>query len=151
MEPNWVRPVYLYLMSLIGVVVMALGSLGVAMGVVHLAAPKTKQTDQLSRLVGGVVDIADNLSSDSLGRDEKKALHSVRSELNKQSRWSGTNELLKGLVIAGIGFGIYSFHQKRTAAGQAALAAKAASLAPAVPAAPAASQTPGAANPPGTS
>jgi hypothetical protein len=125
MEPNWVRAVYLHVLCLVGIVIMVFGSLGAALGVVHLAAPRLKQSDPLSRIAIAVVDVVDAVAQSSSSAEEfppeaKAALNSTRHELDRQARNAAWNDLFRGLFFFGLGFAVYRYHYRRTAAGQAA-------------------------------
>lgn len=123
MEPNWVRAVYLHILCLVGIVIMVFGSLGAALGVVHLAAPRLKQSDPLSRIAIAVVDVVDAVSRSSSSGEEfppeaKAALSSTRHELDRQARNAAWNDLFHGLLFLGLGLGVYRYHYRRTDAGR---------------------------------
>jgi hypothetical protein len=125
MEPTWVRAVYLHVHCLVGIVIMVFGALGSALGVVHLAAPKLKQSDPLSRVAIAVVDVVDAVSRSSSSSQDfppeaKAALSSTRHELDRQARNAAWNDLFHGLLFFALGFCVYRYHYRRTGAGQAA-------------------------------
>ena len=123
MEPTWVRAVYLHVLCLVGIVIMVFGSLGAALGVVHLAAPRLKQSDPLSRVAIAVVDVVDAVSRSSSSSadfppEAKAALSSTRHELDRQARNAAWNDLFHGLLFFGLGFAVYRYHYRRTDAGR---------------------------------
>jgi hypothetical protein len=121
MEPTWVRAVYLHVLCLVGIVIMVLGSLGAALGVVHLAAPRLKQSDPLSRVAIAVVDVVDAVSrssSSDVPPAAKTAVSSTRHELDRQARNAAWNDLFHGLLFFGLGLGVYRYHYRRTDAGR---------------------------------
>src|SRR3954466_15149469 len=48
--PGWVRPVYLYFLCMLGILIMAVGALGAVLGLVHLAKPDLRQGDPFTRI-----------------------------------------------------------------------------------------------------
>jgi len=121
MEPGWVRPAYLRAMCLVGVVVMAYGALGFVLGIVHTIAPDLqRQGDPIFRIASAIVNVAEpvyqqNQANSGNPEDPSvtEAFSRAKSELKNQAREAGINELLRGLVLALIGFGIFSFHWRR--------------------------------------
>ena len=116
MEPNWVRPAYLRLMCLVGIVVMAYGLLGFVLGIVHVASPSMqRQSDPIFRIASAVVDVARVAYAEETDQDPTviKALDKSRSELDRQARAAGLNELVRGLVLSLIGAAILGFHWRR--------------------------------------
>ena len=63
MEPTWVRAVYLYVMSFVGIVIIVFGTLGFALGVVHTAAPQLKSNDPFTSIATSLVDIAGSVAN----------------------------------------------------------------------------------------
>ena len=57
-EASWVRSVYLYLMCIASVVLVGLGAIGFALGLVHTIAPDLGHRDTLDRIGIGVANIA---------------------------------------------------------------------------------------------
>jgi hypothetical protein len=116
MEPNWVRPAYLRLMCLVGIVIMAYGLLGFVLGIVHVASPSMqRQSDPIFRIASAVVDVARVAYAEEPDQNPTviKALDKSRSELDRQARAAGLNELVRGLVLSLIGAGILVFHWRR--------------------------------------
>src|SRR5436853_7232029 len=121
MDPGWVRPTYLRAMCLVGIVVLAYGALGFALGIVHTAAPDLeRQGDPIFRIVSAIVNVAEPVyrqSQANSGNPEdpsvNEAFSRAKSELKSQAREAGVNELIRGLVLALIGLGIFMFHWKR--------------------------------------
>lgn len=146
--PAWVRPVYLYFLCFVGIVVMAVGALGAVLGIAHLVSPDLSQGDPVTRIATAVIDVADATLSDSSQdfgdtSDARDALGTARDEIDQQNRYAAANDLLRGLVLAGIGAAIYLYHLRKieprpAPAAPAAGAAPTAAWAPAAPAAPAA-------------
>ena len=60
MEPGWVRPAYLRIMCLVGIVVLGVGDWwDFVMGIVHVADPDLqRQSDPVFRIASAVVDVA---------------------------------------------------------------------------------------------
>jgi hypothetical protein len=109
MEPNWVRPAYLRLMCLVGIVEMAYGLLGFVLGIVHVASPSLqRQSDPIFRIASAVVDVAQAAYAEEPDQNPTviKALDKSKSELDRQARAAGLNELLRGFVLSGIGAAI---------------------------------------------
>src|SRR6476660_6141143 len=99
MEPNWVRPAYLRVMCLVGIVVMAYGLLGFVLGIVHVASPSMqRQSDPIFRIASAVVDVARVAYAEEPDQNPTviKALDKSRSELDRQARAAGLNELVRG-------------------------------------------------------
>jgi hypothetical protein len=139
MEPTWVRAVYLHLMALIGVVVIAFGVLGFALGVVHTAAPDLKSGDPFTSIATSIVDIAGTVANsanndgNNVPPSVTKGIASAKHELNRQSRDHSIDGMLHGLFMALIGFGIYSYHMRKTQAGQPRSAIRIPAAAPPMP------------------
>jgi hypothetical protein len=115
-EPGWVRPAYLRLMCLVGIVVLAWGTVGFAMGIVHVADPGLqRQSDPVFRIASAVVDVAQAAYANQDNRDPAvtEALAKSKSELDHQARQAGLNELVHGLIFAIVGLAIVAFHWKR--------------------------------------
>lgn len=145
--PGWVRPVYLYFLCFVGIVLMAVGALGAVLGIAHLVSPDLNQGDPVTRIATAVIDVADATLSDSSQdfgdtSDARDALGTARDEIDQQNRYAAANELLRGLVLAGIGVAIYLYHLRKIEPRPAPAAPAAAPVAPApvawAPAAPAA-------------
>ena len=116
MEPNWVRPTYLRVMSAIGIVLMAYGLLGFVMGVVHVADPDLqRQSDPIFRIASAVVDVANAAYAKQSNPNPTAtdALSKAKTELDHQARQGGLNQLVRGLVLLLIGLGIFWFHWKK--------------------------------------
>ena len=59
MEPGWIRPAYLRIMCLVGIVVLGWGTVGFVMGIVHVVEPDLqRQSDPVFRIASAVVDVA---------------------------------------------------------------------------------------------
>ena len=65
-----------------------------------------------------------SLGSDSSNRQVRDALKKVKTEVDRQSRTGAINDLIKGIVLAGLGGAIYAFHMARTDDGRRRKAAK---------------------------
>lgn len=143
-SPGWVRPVYLYFLCFVGIVLMAVGALGAVLGIAHLVSPDLSQGDPVTRIATAVIDVADatlSESSQDFGdtSDARDALGTARDEIDQQNRYAAANELLRGLVLAGIGAAIYLYHLRKVEPRPAPIApaaggAPAAAWAPAAPA-----------------
>ena len=127
--PNWVRPVYLYFLSFIGVLIAAFGALSFVLGLVHLIAPDLHQGDPIFRISSAVIEVAqatieaseasdseDDFESSSVPPEVGEALDSAKDEIRSQAREASLNELVRGLVLIGIGAGIYLFHNRKAEA-----------------------------------
>ena len=116
MEPGWVRPAYLRIMCLVGIVVLAWGTVGFVMGIVHVADPSLqRQSDPVFRIASAVVDVAKAAYAEQDDRNPTvtDALNTSQSELDHQARQAGLNELVHGLIFALVGLAILLFHWKR--------------------------------------
>ncbi len=127
--PSWIRPAFYYVACLLGILLGSWGALNTAQGVVHLVAPDiAQQGDPIARLASTAVNLIDagvTAASDEFedeiedaGGDEAvdatdAVLESTRSELRSQARKAALDELLKGLILLGIGFAIYRYHWLR--------------------------------------
>jgi hypothetical protein len=74
-EASWVRSVYLYLMCLASVVLVGLGAVGFALGLVHTIAPDLGHRDTLDRIGIGLANIATEVvdlvgEADSAGSED---------------------------------------------------------------------------------
>src|SRR5262249_24955402 len=101
MEPSWIRPAYLRIMCLVGIVILAWGTVGFVMGIVHVAFPDLqRQSDPVFRIASAVVDVAQAAYAQNDERDPAvtDALAKAKTELDKQARKAGVNELVHGLV-----------------------------------------------------
>ena len=113
MEPGWVRPAYLRIMCLVGIVVLGWGTVGFVMGIVHVADPDLqRQSDPVFRIASAVVDVAQAAyaNQDNKNPAVTDALAKSKSELDKQARQAGLNELVHGLIFALVGLAIFGFH-----------------------------------------
>jgi hypothetical protein len=116
MEPSWIRPAYLRIMCLVGIVILAWGTVGFVMGIVHVAFPDLqRQSDPVFRIASAVVDVAQAAYAQQDQRDPAvtDALGKAKTELDKQARKSGINELVHGLVFALVGLAIFAFHWRK--------------------------------------
>jgi hypothetical protein len=116
MEPGWIRPAYLRIMCLVGIVVLAYGMVSFVMGVVHVADPDLqRQSDPVFRIASAVVDVAKAAVANQTDPNPTviEALDKSKSELDRQARQAGLNELVHGLVFALVGLAIFLFHWRR--------------------------------------
>jgi hypothetical protein len=116
MEPGWIRPAYLRIMCLVGIVVLAYGMVSLVMGVVHVADPDLqRQSDPVFRIASAVVDVAKAAYANQTNPNPTviDALNNSKSELDRQARQAGLNELVHGLVFALVGLAIFLFHWRR--------------------------------------
>ena len=60
-ESSWVRSVYLYLMCLVSVVLVGVGSIGAISGLVHTVVPDLGHRDTLDRIGIGLSNVATNV------------------------------------------------------------------------------------------
>ena len=121
MEPGWIRPAYLRIMCLVGIVVLAWGTVGFAMGIVHVVDPSMqRQSDPIFRIASTVVDVAKAAYAEQDNRNQTvtDALNKTTSELDHQAREAGLNELVHGLIFALVGLAILLFHWKRAEQGR---------------------------------
>lgn len=119
MEPSWIRPAYLRIMCLVGIVILAWGTVGFVMGIVHVAFPDLqRQSDPVFRIASAVVDVAQAAvaKQDQPDPAVTDALNKAKSELDKQARKAGLNELVHGLVFALVGLAIFGFHWRKAEA-----------------------------------
>jgi hypothetical protein len=108
-------------MCLVGLVIFAYGMLGFVLGIVHTAAPNLqRQGDPIFRIASAVINVAEPVYKENQQNNGnptdptvEHAFSQARSELTHQARSAGINELIRGLVLALIGFGIFWFHWKR--------------------------------------
>jgi hypothetical protein len=122
MEPSWVRPTYLYLLSLVGVVVMAIGAVIFLLGIVHLVSPDLqRQGDPVFRAAAAILDIAEVVIRESeeepLPAGAEDALAEARDELDSQARHAGINQLVTGLIVFLVGAAVFGFHWRRAEGG----------------------------------
>jgi predicted membrane channel-forming protein YqfA (hemolysin III family) len=126
MEPSWVRPAYLYLLSLVGVVVMAVGAVFVLLGVVHAISPELqRQGDPVFRAASAILDVAEVYvreagSEETLPPGVDDSLDEARAELDSQARHAGVNQLITGLIIFLVGAVVFGFHWRRAERGSRA-------------------------------
>lgn len=121
MEPRWVRPAYLYLLCLIGVLAMAAGAVMMLLGVVHVVSPDLqRQGDPLFRVVSSVLDVAEVVAreatqqgSETLPPEVEQSLDEARKELDSQARDAGINEIITGLIVFIVGGAIFRLHWRR--------------------------------------
>ena len=124
MEPTWVRAVYLYVMSLVGVVVIVFGVLGFALGVVHTADPELKSGDPFTSIATSLVDIASTVSNSAASNGDQvsptvsSGISSAKNELHRQARNHSIDGMLHGLFMVLIGLGVYTYHMRKTEAGR---------------------------------
>jgi hypothetical protein len=103
-------------MCLVGIVVLAWGTVGFAMGIVHVADPDLqRQSDPIFRIASAVVDVAKAAYANQAQPDPTvtQALNKSQGELDHQARQAGLNELVHGLIFALVGLAIVAFHWKR--------------------------------------
>lgn len=121
MQPSWVRPAYLYLLSLVGVVVMAIGAVIFLLGIVHSVSPDLqRQGDPVFRAADVLLDIAEVVvieSGEELPPGVEEALDDARAELDSQARHSGINQLITGLIVFLVGALVFGFHWVRAERG----------------------------------
>jgi hypothetical protein len=75
-EPSWVRSVYLYLMCLVSVLLVGVGSIAALGGLVHTVVPDLGHRDTLDRVGIGLSNIAANVVqvvNDSQGNDNSSS------------------------------------------------------------------------------
>ena len=121
MEPRWVRPAYLYLVCLVGVLAMAIGAVLTLLGAVHIVSPDLqRQGDPLFRALSSVLDVAEVVASEATAETEEplppgveEALDEARKELDNQARDAGSNELITGLIVFVVGGVIFRLHWRR--------------------------------------
>jgi len=121
MEPRWVRPAYLYLVCLVGVLAMAIGAVLTLLGAVHIASPDLqRQGDPLFRALSSVLDVAEVVASEATAETDEplppgveEALDEARKELDNQARDAGSNELITGLIVFVVGGVIFRLHWRR--------------------------------------
>lgn len=121
MQPSWVRPAYLYLLSLVGVVVMAIGAVIFLLGIVHSVSPDLqRQGDPVFRAADALLDIAEVVvreSGEELPPGVEEGLDDARAELDTQARHSGINQLITGLIVFLVGALVFGFHWVRAERG----------------------------------
>lgn len=118
MEPAWVRPAYLYLLCLVGVVLMAVGAVFALIGGVHLVSPELqRQGDPVFRAVSALLDLAEAVAGEVEAQPVppgvEGALAEARDELDTQARYAGINQLVTGLIIFLVGAVVFVFHWRR--------------------------------------
>ncbi|MHB8513696.1 MAG: hypothetical protein ACYDCC_16225 [Actinomycetota bacterium] len=121
-DPNWVRPVYLHIVSLFGVVLMAFGAIGLLLGIVHIGDPKLKQqSDPFMRIAQAVVNVVEKSApAGNPTADQVVAgLANVKSELNSQARQSATNDVVRSVIVFLVGASVYKFHERKIGGAQA--------------------------------
>jgi hypothetical protein len=126
--PDWVRPVYLYFLSFVGILIAAFGVLTFVLGVAHLAVPDLDQGDPLSRLTDTIIVVTeaaidaesgssdDDFSSSSVPPELEEGIEDVKGSLDSQTRKAALNDLVKGLVLMGIGAAVYFLHWRKAEA-----------------------------------
>jgi hypothetical protein len=127
--PDWVRPVYLYFLSFIVVLIAALGAMTFVLALVHVAAPDLDQGDPISRLTDTVIVVTqavidaeqsgseeDDFSSSAVPPELEQGIEDVESGIDDQTRKAALNDLVKGIILMGIGAGIYLFHWRKAEA-----------------------------------
>jgi len=120
-EPRWVRPAYLHLVCLVGVLAMAIGAVLALLGAVHLVSPDLqRQGDPLFRALSSVLDVAEVVASEVTAETDEplppgveEALNEARKELDNQARDAGSNELITGLIVFVVGGVIFRLHWRR--------------------------------------
>src|SRR5262249_24880821 len=83
---------------------------------VHVAFPDLqRQSDPVFRIASAVVDVAQAAYAQNDERDPAvtDALAKAKTELDKQARKAGVNELVHGLVFALVGLAIFAFHGRK--------------------------------------
>lgn len=117
-SPSWVRPVYLNVASLFGLITMAFGAVAIAMGLLHVAAPDFKQdADPINRIITGLVNVVqvsvpfEDIEGE--GGPIATAIGSAKKELRRQARNSAANDLMRGAVILLVGGFVYRFHEQK--------------------------------------
>jgi hypothetical protein len=111
-------------MCLVGIVIMAFGALGFALGVIHAAAPDLqRQGDPIFRIASAIVNVAEPVyqetatnSAEGVDPAVTQAFDEAHDELTSQARQAGVNELLRGLLLLAIGAVVFGFHWKRAEA-----------------------------------
>ena len=120
-EPRWVRPAYLHLVCLVGVLAMAIGAVLALLGAVHIVSPDLqRQGDPLFRALSSVLDVAEVVASEVTAETDEplppgveEALDEARKELDNQARDAGSNELITGLIVFVVGGVIFRLHWRR--------------------------------------
>jgi len=118
MEPTWVRPAYLYLLCLVGVVLMAIGAVFALIGGVHLVSPELqRQGDPVFRAVSALLDLAEAVAGEveaaPVPPGVEGALGEARDELDTQARYAGINQLVTGLIMLLVGAVVFALHWRR--------------------------------------
>jgi hypothetical protein len=111
-------------MCLVGIVVMAYGTLGFALGVIHTIVPDLqRQDDPIFRIASAIVDVAEPLyretaatSGEGVDPAVTQGFDEANDELTSQARQAGVNEFVRGLVLLGIGAVVFGFHWTRAEA-----------------------------------
>lgn len=116
--PSWVRPVYLNVASLFGLIAMAFGAVTIAMGLLHVAAPDFKQdSDPIGRIVTGLVNVVEvSVPFEELEGPNGPvagAIGNAKEELRRQARNGAANDLMRGAVILLVGGFIYRYHEQK--------------------------------------
>jgi hypothetical protein len=118
MEPTWVRPAYMYLLCLVGVVLMAVGAVFALLGGVHLVSPELqRQGDPVFRAVSALLDLAEAVAGEveaqPVPAEVEGALDEARNELDDQARYASINQLVTGLVMILVGAVVFAVHWRR--------------------------------------
>ena len=118
-EPRWVRPAYLYVLCLVGVLAMAIGAVLTLLGAVHIVSPDLqRQGDPLFRALSSVLDVGEVVAREATEEEPlppgvEDALDEARKELDTQARDAGINQLITGLIVFAVGGVIYRLHWRR--------------------------------------
>lgn len=127
-ETSWVRSIYLYAMCVVSIALVALGSVGVVVGLVHTIAPDLGHHDSIDRVGIGasnvakhVVELLNESQADDQAVDPSQmntiidGIGEVRSELQRQIRNNSVDAMIRGLLFAGVGLLLWRIHARRTA------------------------------------
>ncbi|MGH2830112.1 MAG: hypothetical protein ACRDJM_06485, partial [Actinomycetota bacterium] len=94
------------------------GAVGIAMGLLHVAAPDLKQdADPISRLANAVVNVVQvSIPLEEIEGPEgiaAGAVQAAKKELRRQARNAAANDLMRAAVTLLVGGFIYRYHEQK--------------------------------------
>src|SRR5437879_1679933 len=112
--PNWVRPVYLYLVCLVGNLVMIYGAVTFAQGVVNTAAPKT-DSSPVTQIGNAVIDVVADVAGGfpDVPPEFDRGVVTARHALDKQARNRGITRMVTGGIVFVVGLAAFLLAWRR--------------------------------------
>jgi len=112
--PNWVRPVYLYLVCLVGNLVMIYGAVTFVQGVVNTAAPKT-DASPITQIGNAVIDVVADVAGGlpDVPPEFERGVATARHALDKQARNRGVTRMVTGGTVFVVGLAAFLLAWRR--------------------------------------